>query len=86
MCYAAWERDRHVCQECGRELRRYENGSYHHVVEVNEGGGQLGLDNIQTLCPGCHAAKTAEYAARRAAQKREQKRQASPQLSMDVSS
>jgi hypothetical protein len=95
MCYAAWERDGGLCRDCGKDLGSlnldgvrvpYFDPTYHHVVEVNEGGGQLGLDNIMTLCEPCHAAKTAEYAARRAAAKRQETRQASPQLSMEVPS
>ena len=73
MCHAAWERDEHRCRECGKELRHRRDGSYHHVIEVNKGGGQLGLDNIQTLCVPCHDAKTAAYAAERAALRRQQK-------------
>ena len=96
MCYAAWERDQHRCQECGQELVRrgttyqgveyeYPQGAtYHHVIEVNEGGGQLGLDNIITLCKPCHAQKTAEYAARRADERRAQQRAESPQLAIEV--
>lgn len=30
-----------------------------HVVAVKDGGGRCGLDGLQTLCVGCHAAKTA---------------------------
>lgn len=41
-----------------------------HVVEVRRGGGDCGLDNLQTLCLGCHAKKSAEDAARRARSKR----------------
>lgn len=45
-----------------------------HIVAVEEGGGECGLENLQTLCKGCHDAKTAAHvrriAARRAAEKR----------------
>lgn len=37
-----------------------------HVVPVAEGGGALGMGNLQVLCRTCHKAKTAEQAARRA--------------------
>lgn len=30
-----------------------------HIVPVVEGGGECGLDNLQTLCLACHKAKTA---------------------------
>lgn len=29
-----------------------------HILPVKEGGGMCGLDNLQTLCWRCHAAKT----------------------------
>jgi 5-methylcytosine-specific restriction protein A len=29
-----------------------------HILEVKDGGGQSGLDNIQTLCLWCHKEKT----------------------------
>lgn len=41
-----------------------------HIVPVIEGGGDLGLDNIRTLCVPCHKTETATLAARRAAARR----------------
>lgn len=95
MCRSAWERDDGRCQECGAELvsvqrlrdgteyRHPSGATFHHVVEVREGGGQLGRDNIVTLCQPCHDAKTAEYAAKRAAAKRDaMPKTASPQLQL----
>jgi 5-methylcytosine-specific restriction protein A len=38
-----------------------------HVLEVVNGGGECGLDNIQTLCVWCHKAKTSRLAQARAA-------------------
>lgn len=38
-----------------------------HIVEVVNGGGMCGLENLQTLCGPCHAAKTARLARDRAA-------------------
>lgn len=38
----------------------------HHVTAVIEGGGECGLDGIETLCRWCHRRETAELAARRA--------------------
>jgi hypothetical protein len=37
-----------------------------HIVEVASGGGQCGLDNLQTLCVPCHREKTARFARERA--------------------
>jgi hypothetical protein len=41
-----------------------------HVVPVWMGGGQTGLDNLQTLCLKCHHTKTALEAKARASRKR----------------
>ncbi|KKK81125.1 hypothetical protein LCGC14_2816610 [marine sediment metagenome] len=37
-----------------------------HITPVDEGGGECGLDNYQTLCLPCHRLKTATQAARKA--------------------
>ena len=42
-----------------------------HVVAVADGGGECGLDNMQTLCTPCHAAKTKAQAEASARQKRQ---------------
>lgn len=42
-----------------------------HVVPVVEGGGEAGLDNIQTLCLFCHRKKTSELNSRRARERRQ---------------
>lgn len=34
-----------------------------HIVEVVNGGGECGLDGLQTLCQPCHKAKTKRLAA-----------------------
>jgi len=41
-----------------------------HIVPVVEGGGACGLENLRTLCNGCHAAETAMLAGRRALKRR----------------
>lgn len=43
-----------------------------HIVAVAEGGGECGIDNLQTLCTPCHKRKTAELAARLALKRREE--------------
>lgn len=47
-----------------------------HIVAVVDGGHDLGLDNLQTLCVPCHKRKTAELAARRATDRKQSKRAA----------
>jgi 5-methylcytosine-specific restriction protein A len=46
-----------------------------HTLPVCEGGGLAGLDNIRTLCLGCHRTATRELAARRAVRNRKTKDQ-----------
>lgn len=36
-----------------------------HVVEIRDGGAKLEAANIELLCAGCHAVKTAQAKARR---------------------
>jgi len=36
-----------------------------HILPVSEGGGECGLDNLQTLCIACHLKKTAAARRRR---------------------
>jgi len=80
-------RDRGVCAQCGIDtmaarsvyLRRA-RGTGHlwqadHIMPVVEGGGQCGLDNIQTLCTECHKKTTRELSKRMAAARRGQKAQ-----------
>lgn len=48
------------------DVRPREPWDLDHIVPVAEGGGALGMDNLQVLCRPCHRAKTAEQARRRA--------------------
>ena len=41
-----------------------------HIIEVVNGGGTCGLENLQTLCLPCHKKKTAQLAKDRAAARR----------------
>lgn len=41
-----------------RILKNRSTWEMDHVVEVCKGGGECGLDNLQTLCGACHDAKT----------------------------
>lgn len=49
-----------------------------HVQEVVNGGGECGLDNIQTLCVWCHKAKTARLAKERADARRLESKDTTP--------
>lgn len=79
-----WIRDRGKCQAChqtpfgiystapDRRTARRHGGLWamDHVIAVEEGGGECGLENLQTLCLPCHRAKTTQHARRRAEAKR----------------
>ncbi len=81
-----FKRDKGRCALChetrygGRErsyrgvLMAYKSASpvwcMDHVKPVVEGGGECGLDNLQTLCVPCHKVETAKLAARRAEARR----------------
>jgi 5-methylcytosine-specific restriction enzyme A len=45
-----------------------------HIVEVVDGGGECGLENIQTLCQICHKEKTALMRRERAKRRRDNAR------------
>ena len=46
-----------------------------HIQAVVDGGGECGLDNLQTLCLWCHRVKTAALAARRAEERKAKREQ-----------
>lgn len=50
-----------------KQLRSLTSSLWHadHIVPVAEGGGECGIDNIQTLCVPCHNEKTAEQRRRK---------------------
>ena len=56
-------RDHGVCAICGKV-----NGEWQadHTIPVIEGGGQVGLSGLRTLCTAHHQAETAKLATRRA--------------------
>ena len=47
-------RDKWRCRECGRAGRL----ECDHVVPIHRGGHPTDLSNLQSLCRGCHIAKT----------------------------
>lgn len=55
-------RDLYTCQACGRVTDELE---IDHIVPLSASGGTDGDDNLQCLCPACHAAKTKREAAGR---------------------
>ncbi|WP_363315633.1 HNH endonuclease signature motif containing protein [uncultured Chryseobacterium sp.] len=50
-----FERDMGFCRSCGVYDEKWEAD---HILPVYKGGGGLGLENYQTLCPYCHKNKT----------------------------
>lgn len=65
-----FQRDKGVCAVCfvdvfsqsGRTPRSSGSGDLwqaDHIKPVVEGGGECGLENLRTLCTGCHKAATA---------------------------
>lgn len=65
--YLAWQQ---YCQELNQQGF---SGADHaslwqadHIVAVKDGGGECGLDNLQTLCTSCHQRKTTEMRKRHA--------------------
>jgi len=49
-----------VCRRCKNQLATMVD----HIIPLKQGGARLNLENLQPLCTGCHAIKTAEDAAR----------------------
>ena len=52
---AVFERDGYRCVKCGLPGRL----ECDHVRPLARGGDPWGMDNLQSLCRGCHIAKTA---------------------------
>ena len=50
-----FDRDRWRCRQCGRAGRL----ECDHIIPLAEGGKTYAVDNLQTLCRGCHIRKTA---------------------------
>lgn len=66
-----FERDRGKCARCPAVFPTlHGRWEANHIVAVVEGGGECGLDNMETLCPPCHQRETARLAARRAEARR----------------
>jgi len=70
-----WNRDHGICAVCQAKcLKKCIAGGvrWHadHIVPVVEGGADLGLDNLRTLCEPCHKQVTAELRKRLAEQRK----------------
>ena len=54
------ERDGYQCRECGRGVWPFGGGAeVDHIKRIEDGGDPWAPSNLQTLCSGCHSAKTA---------------------------
>ena|GEM_PF-2159012 len=73
------ERDANCCQSCGVRSTRVDDVwlEVDHVVPKADGGGH-GLDNLQALCPRCHAEKHAGNEAVRRRAREFERRNARP--------
>lgn len=61
---AAIERDGGKCVKCGSTVRLEAD----HIIPASEGGVEMSLENIQTLCHSCHKEKTRDELKRRHAE------------------
>lgn len=61
---AVFDRDGGKCAHCGIQHGRKGPWQADHIVPVVEGGGLCGLENLRTLCTGCHKTVTAELRTR----------------------
>ena len=56
-----FDRDGWRCQSCGRAGKL----ECDHIIPVHKGGAFWDMGNLQSLCSGCHIAKTAKENGRR---------------------
>jgi len=59
---ACYERDNWTCRDCGVKCRNKVRIQAHHIVPRRLGGGDE-LENLVTLCAGCHRKREAKIAA-----------------------
>lgn len=73
-----WKRDKGQCAKCPTKLKSVRDSwDVDHRVPLIEAKGDIRywkLENLDTLCLECHAAKTAQEATERAARKRAAKK------------
>ena len=48
-----------LCEECQRKGLVVPAQMVDHIVPINKGGAPMELENLQSLCNKCHAAKSA---------------------------
>lgn len=52
------KRDGGLCQQCMRDGRTTPYDVVDHIVEIEDGGSKLNMDNLECLCHSCHNKKT----------------------------
>src|SRR4249919_1618647 len=68
---AVFARDKGVCEVCRTDCAAPGlTWQMDHILPVSENGGQRGMDNLRTLCIGCHHKETGRLAGRNAKAKR----------------
>jgi 5-methylcytosine-specific restriction endonuclease McrA len=70
-------RDRYTCQLC-RVRKRARELDVDHIVEIARGGPALEYSNLQTVCRGCHRAKTTSFLRGSAGSRRAAEPETSP--------
>ena len=79
---AVYDRDHGVCAGCGTpDDNPFGGWEADHIVPLIE-GGEIDLDNLQTLCHGCHAAKTRREAGERTERRRDARRDRGSELQL----
>ncbi|UFH59824.1 HNH endonuclease [Sulfurovum mangrovi] len=53
-------RDGMMCQECKRHGTHTQFDVVDHIVEIEDGGCKLCIDNLECLCHSCHNKKTSK--------------------------
>ncbi|BBO85906.1 hypothetical protein DSCO28_64720 [Desulfosarcina ovata subsp. sediminis] len=58
-------RDHPLCEMCQANGRATVATLVDHIVEIEDGGAELDMDNLMSLCTRCHASKTKRMAVAR---------------------
>lgn len=62
-------------------LGRKPRPEYDHIIPFSKGGGTV-VENMHTLCSGCHAKVTAEFARKRALERKKARESAQQLISL----
>ena len=54
-----------LCEECQRKGLTTKGYVVDHIIPRSQGGRQLDMDNLQTLCKTCHTSKTNKEISKR---------------------